>query len=101
MQRTWSGLILESRTEYGSAARRNRGRYAGVKIHVLRSEYVVGLEPGYVPRPGSFGALFANGGKPVLFSCAPACGCTGGQRAGRPSPGLTDSDVTCAVCKGR
>lgn len=96
--RTWGGLILEMRIEYGSAARRNRGRYAGQKVHRLISEYVVGLEAGHQPRPGSCGAAFLRDGKPVLFACSPACGCTQGQHAGRPFPGLTAERVTCAKC---
>lgn len=96
--RTWSGLILESRTEFGSAARKNRGRHAGAKVHRLHSEYVVGLEDGHTPHPSSYGAIFQLTGKPVLFSCRPFCGCTQGQKAGKPT-GQTEADVTCEKCK--
>lgn len=98
MKRTWSGLVLESTIKYGCAARRNRGRYAGHKFHRLHCEYVVGLEPGYEPRPGTLGAAFKREGKPVLFSCHPCCGCTSGQMAGLPSERLTEADVTCEKC---
>lgn len=111
--RTWGGLVLETRAEYGHAARRNRGRYAGRKIHRLISEYVVGLEPGYVPAPGTVGERFLTGerkldaigrtvrtpGVPVLFACRPACGCCQGQHGGSPSPGLTAESVTCDTCR--
>lgn len=100
--RTWGGLILQTRVEYGTAARRNRGRYAGHKIHRLISEYVVGLTPGHVPAPGTVSAAFARSGRPQLFSCHPACGCTQGQHAGRPAynlPGRNPADsVTCTKC---
>jgi hypothetical protein len=99
--REWSGLILEDRTEYGSAARANRGRHAGHKVHRLACEYVVGVVPGSEHRPGSYGAMFLRSGKPILFNASPACGCTSGQHAGRPCPGLTPEKVTCEKCAGR
>jgi len=99
--RTWSNLILETRTEYGSAARRNRGRYAGHKVHRLRCEYVVGVVEGSEHRPGSCGAAFLRTGQPVLFGVEPACMCTQGQHAGQPSPRLTAEDVNCEKCLAR
>lgn len=99
-QREWCGLILEARTEYGTAARGNRGRYAGRKIHQLFCEYVVGLVEGYYHAPGTFGAQFKQTGQPVLFSCYPLCGCTRGQHAGKPLAGKTHEHVTCDKCKG-
>lgn len=33
--REWGGLILETRYEFGKAARRNRGNYSGEKVHRL------------------------------------------------------------------
>lgn len=95
--REWSGLILESRIEYGSAARHNRGRYAGTKVHKLRTEYVVGVVPGTEHYPGSYGAIFR--GEPLFFRAYPACGCTQGQRAGKPNAELTAADITCSRCK--
>lgn len=98
--REWGGLILETRVEYGSAARKNRGRYAGAKVHRLRCEYVIGVVPGSEHRPGSCGAMFLGSGKPLLFNARPSCGCTSGQRAGQPFPGLTAEHVTCEKCAG-
>lgn len=97
--RSASGMILEERTEYGYAARNNRGKFAGQKVHRLRCEYVVGLEAGCSVRPGTFAAIYATTGKPVLFSCYPACGCTQGQMAGKPREGFTAENVTCEKCK--
>jgi hypothetical protein len=99
--RTRSNLILESRTEYGSAARRNRGRYAGHKIHRLRCEYVVGVVEGSEHRPGTYGANFLRTGKPSLFHVEPVCMCTQGQMAGSPNPSLDSSNVTCEKCLAR
>jgi hypothetical protein len=99
--RCWGGLLLETRVEYGSAARRNRGRWAGQKCHRLLSEYVVGVIPGTDHRVGSYGYTFLKTGKEVLFACSPACGCTRGQLAGRPVAGKTAADVTCTKCGGR
>lgn len=99
--REWGGLILEARTEYGTAARRNRGQYAGHKIHRLHCEYVVGVVPGSEHRPGSYGANFLKTGKPSLFHISPVCGCTSGQNAGKPYPNLTAESVTCEKCAGR
>lgn len=98
--REWGGLILESRTEYGSAARKNRGRFAGSKIHRLHCEYVVGVVEGSEHRPGSYGAMFLKSGKPILFHVSPACGCTSGSLAGQPFSSLTDDSVTCEKCSG-
>ena len=97
--RTWGGMILETRIEYGFAAHKNRGNYTGCKVHRLRAEYVIGIEDGQTPRPGTFGAMFIKEGKPVLFSCQPTCGCTQGQRAAQPSSRLNDTNVTCEKCK--
>lgn len=97
-QREWDGLILESRTEYGHAARRNRGNYAGAKIHRLRTEYIVGIIPGTPIALGTLGARFQKTGKPVLFSARPACGCTQGQMAGMPIAELAAEHVNCAKC---
>jgi hypothetical protein len=99
--RTWSNLILETRTEYGSAARKNRGRYAGHKIHCLRCEYVIGVVEGSEHRPGTYGAAFLRTGKPVLFNVYPACMCTQGSMAGLPFPNLTSEHVTCEKCLNR
>jgi len=96
--KTWGGLVLETHVEYGHAARRNRGRYAGQKIHKLFCEYVVGLEDGYRPQPGTVGAAYLRTGKPVLFSARPACGCCQGQMAGSPRARLTAEHVTCEKC---
>ena len=99
MQRTWGPYLLETRTEYGYAAHGNRGRYSGTKVHELRVDYIVGLaDPHAEAKSGTYGTRFKRTGQPVLFSCQPACGCTGGQNAGRPSPRLTAADVTCKNC---
>jgi hypothetical protein len=97
--RVWSELVLESRKEFGYAARRNRGRYAGQKVHVVITEYIVGVTDGYVPRPGTIAVEFVKTGKPVLFSARPLCGATQGQHAARPVATLTAADVTCTRCK--
>ncbi len=95
--REWSGLLLETRIEYGKAARRNRGNYSGQKVHRLVCEYVVGvIGP---QRPGTVGAQFVRTGKPVLFSSQPCCGTTQGQTAAAPFASLTEHDVTCTKCK--
>jgi hypothetical protein len=97
----WNGLIVEARTEFGKAARRNRGNYAGTKIHRLRTEYVVGIVPGTPVHPGEAGARFQKTGKPVLLATYPACGCTMGYHAGMPVAGLTAEHVNCAKCLAR
>ena len=99
MTREWGGLILETRYEFGKAARRNRGNYSGEKVHRLWCEYIVGLVAGETPRPGSLGARFQKTGKPTLFSARPRCGATQGQHSGAPYPELTADDVTCERCK--
>lgn len=99
VRRVWSNeYVLESRTEYGVAARGNRSQHSGQKIHRLQTEYIVGIVEGVEPRPGTLGAEFKRTGKPVLFSCRPACGCCQGQHAGRPFPKLGPADVTCSKC---
>jgi len=95
--RTWNNLILETRTEYGSAARRNRGRHSGHKIHRLNCEYVIGVVD-ESQASGEVGHKFLKTGNPVLFSVWPACGCTQGQMAGLPYPKLTAEHVTCEKC---
>jgi len=97
--RTWNNLILETRIEAGYAARRNRGSYSGTKIHRLISEYIVGqVDESIVPMPGSLEARHVMNRSAVLFSCSPACGCTQGQNAGKPSKTLTLENVTCTRC---
>lgn len=93
---TWNGLILETRVTTGSAAQKNRGRFSGQKVHRVVCQYVIGVAAGYEPRPGTVGAAFLLTGKPVLFSCRPACGCTTGQMAGRPD--ATERPITCSKC---
>lgn len=96
----WNGYILETRYDLvGTAAHRNRGAYAGTKIHRLCAEYIVGLVDGADVSPGTFGAKFQETGRPVLFSCYPICGCTSGQTASKPVTNLTAADVTCTKCK--
>lgn len=105
--RTWGNLILETRANYGSAARRNRGAYTGQKVHRLVSTYIVGVvdeakerEKGIKNnRAVTLGGRFLLNGDPVLFSCAPACGCTQGQMAGSPNDRSTIANVTCEKCK--
>lgn len=92
-------MKTETRIEYGVAARRNRGSYTGQKTHRLVCTYIIGLDEGEEPRPGTYARSFKQTGEPVLLSCHPACGCTQGQHAGRPVPGRTEADVTCEKCK--
>ncbi len=106
--RTWGNLVLETRIEYGAAARRNRGRYAGHKTHRLHSEYIVALVDTEATRPEivngratTLGARFLLNGKPVLFSCSPCCGCTQGQHSGQPDDRLTSEKVNCEKCLGK
>lgn len=97
---TWGNYRTEARREYGAAARRNRSRHSGVKVHKLVCEYVIGLiDETVIGRAGTFGETFRRTGKPVLFSCHPACGCTTGQHAGAPDARLKAEDVTCTKCK--
>ena len=97
--RVWCDLILETRIEFGRAARQNRSSYSGTKTHRLRCEYVVGVVDGYAPKPNTIGAKFVRTGRPELFSCSPCCGCTQGQHAGRPIAGWTESNVDCSKCQ--
>jgi hypothetical protein len=96
----WGNYRTETRTEYGSAAHRNRARYTGEKVHKLRATYVVGIvdESKEDPKANTFGATFMRTRKPVLFSCGPCCGTTNGQHAGAPIAGLTAAHVTCSKC---
>lgn len=99
-RRIWNNYILEYRSAYGHAARRNRGRFTGAKIHALFCEYVVGLVDPSIPcKPGTAGHTFRTTGEPVLFTVFPVCGCTQGQHAGSPIKGATKDDVTCTRCK--
>lgn len=97
--------ILERKVEYGHAARKNRGRNSGAKIHKLECDYVIGLvDESLETRPGTYGYQWlkqkrAGREAPVLFKCSPACGCTSGQNAGKPIAGLTEESVTCSKCK--
>ena len=91
-------LLTEMRTEYGRAARANRGSYSGRKTHRLICYYIVGVEPGYDAQPGTLAARFLLHGRPVLTWCSPACGCTRGQWSGRPIPGASPGDVDCGKC---
>jgi hypothetical protein len=93
--REWCGLILETRTEYGSASRRHGGWYVGTTIHRLRCEYVIGIVPGNEYRPDRYRAMFLKSGKPVLFNASPVCDCT---HRGHPTRGTTADQVTCDTC---
>lgn len=102
MSEIWGDeLIIERRTEFGSAAHGNRGRYSGQKIHRLRTAYVVGVVESASPRPGTLGARFLKTGKEQLFSARPACGVTQGQWAGQPFSGMTEANITCTKCQAR
>jgi hypothetical protein len=96
--RTCGGMILETRLEFGRAARKNRGSFKGQECHKLLCEYVVGIVEGEKPAAGTFGDKFIQTGKPVLRSCRPLCGCTQGQFAGTPVAGKTAENVTCKKC---
>jgi hypothetical protein len=96
---TWGNYQTEARRAYGHAARRNRSRNTGVKVHKLVAVYVVGLiDETVVERAGTFGETFRRTRQPVLFSCHPACGCTSGQHAGAPDARFTAAHVTCSKC---
>lgn len=96
-------LITATVTGYGSAARGNRGRYTGSKVHRLCCTYVIGLvDPSLETQPGHIGYRFKlRPENPILYSCFPHCRCTDGQHAGHPTPGLSEADVTCTKCKRR
>lgn len=97
---TWGNYKTEARRAYGHAARRNRSRNKGVKIHRLVCTYVVGvIDPALETRHDTFGAKFLKTGQPVLFSVHPVCGCTSGQHAGAPDARLTAEHVTCSKCE--
>lgn len=97
---TWGNYRVGILHKYGSAARRNRARYTGTKVHKLVAKYVVSLvDPALETRQDTFGYKFLRTGKPVLFACHPACGCTSGQHAGSPDARLTAADVTCTKCE--
>lgn len=95
---TRDGVTYETRIEFGSAARRNRGRNTGQKVHKLVSEYIVAVDSTASVRLGSYASKFLLTQKPVLFSCHPLCGCTMGQHAGQPYKNLTAENVTCSRC---
>lgn len=98
-RRVWCNYILEALREYGAAAHRNRGRNTGTKVHALRCEYVVGLvDESLADNPKTYGAAWKRTRVPQLFSVYPCCGCTTGQHAGRPIPGLTAANITCSRC---
>lgn len=100
----WGSYITEISFAVGSAARGNRGRYSGQRVHILRVEKIVGLKPDADPRdiqPGTLGARFVATGRPVTFSTHPVCGCTRGQHAGQASSSLSAADVTCEKCRAR
>lgn len=100
----WGSYITEISFAFGSAARGNRGRYAGSHVHVLRVEKIVGIKPDADPRdigPNTLGARFVATGRPVTFSTHPLCNCTSGQHAGQASSSLSAADVTCEKCRAR
>lgn len=100
----WGGYITEISFAVGSAARGNRGRYAGHRVHLLRVEKIVGLKPEHTQAdiaPGTLGARFGATGRPVTFSTEPLCGCTQGQHAGQASSSLSVADVDCEKCLTR
>jgi hypothetical protein len=95
----WGNYLLGMRNEYGSAAHGNRGKYSGAKVHRVVSKYVVGvIDQTKETRQDTFGAKFLKTGKPQLFSCRPACGCTSGQHAARPDSRFTSEHVNCSKC---
>lgn len=98
-RRVWCNYILETVLAFGSAARNNRARYTGTKVHRLSCEYIVGLvDESLAENPRTMGATWVRTRQPVLFSCRPCCGTTGGQHAGAPDARRTASDVTCSKC---
>lgn len=98
------GWTISTRIGFGSAARNNRGRYTGIKIHRLQIFELVGLSESakaIAETTGSktFAGQFLRGGsKPVTISVAPICGCTGGQFAGQELRGVTAEQVNCSKC---
>lgn len=100
--RVWGNYLLEDRTEFGYAARRNRGSYTGQKIHRLRSAYIVSVKDEAAElalNHDTLGKRFLKNRVPVLFSCHPSCGCTQGQHAGRPLAAASADKVTCTKCR--
>lgn len=95
---TKDGITYETRIEFGSAARLNRGRNSGQKVHRLISEYIIAVAEGTEVKPRTYAAEFLRTGQPVLYACRPLCGCTMGQHAGKPYSDLTIEDVTCSKC---
>lgn len=95
----WGNYIVGRTTEYGHAARGNRGRYAGTKLHQLGCDYVVDLLEPDAEVGLTVGNEFRRTGRPVLFQAQPWCAVTQGQRAGQPSSRYTAADVTCAKCR--
>ena len=93
------GMRIEYRVGYGYAAHKNRGKFSGQKVHLLSCQVIVGVEDGFFPEKHSLGAKFLETGKPVLYSCHPACRTTQGQRAGRVREGFTADNVTCEKCR--
>ena len=96
--RDWDNLRLGRRTSTGFAARRNRGRNTGQKIHSIVIEEVIGVidEAKELAKPfNSIGKVFLKDRKPVKFSAWPQCGCTSGQNAAVESKG---AKVTCEKC---
>lgn len=99
---TWANYTLALYREAGHAAHRNRGRYSGAKVHLVSSQYIIGVaNPDEERSKGhdTLGKRFLKSGAPVLFSASPYCGVTGGQNAARPNSALTLADVTCVRCR--
>lgn len=99
------GMVIESRTMYGTMNR--RGGRGGAKVHALEVHEVVALTE--EPKPGTYAARFAQERRkaeewahytaaPVYFSVMAHCN-GNGQHTGRPSTRLTAEDVTCERCK--
>lgn len=97
--REWSNYILADRREYGCAARGNRSRHSGTKVHALTCSYVVAvIDPAKETNTRTMGYKFMQSAKPQLFSVHPVCGCTSGQHAGQPIAHYTADHVTCTKC---
>jgi hypothetical protein len=101
--RTWGNYLLQTRRCIGTAARNNRGMYAGVKIHDVRIEEIIGVIDEEAERklsPHTFGNVFLNNGrKPLTFYAYPMCLCTDGQFAAQEIVGATEDQVTCTKCR--
>ena len=97
-QHTWGNYVLQTRYSQGYAARCNRRHYSGKAIHrIVIQEIVKVIDEGAEQALNypTLGKRFLATRKPVIFSSAPACGCTQGQHAAQERVGAI---ITCKKC---